>query len=68
MAGKKVKIKKETMAKIVNAVKLAGYSSVEEFVETAVTRELERIEQSDGYTAEEEAIVKERLKGLGYLD
>jgi hypothetical protein len=41
----------------------AGYSSLEEFVQHAVGKELARIEEADS----REAVTKQ-LKGLGYLE
>jgi hypothetical protein len=41
----------------------AGYSSLEEFVEHAIEKELARLEAAD----EKEDVVK-KLKGLGYLE
>lgn len=40
----------------------AGYSSVEEFVEHLVEKELARLEEGDS-----QADVEKKLKGLGYL-
>lgn len=44
-------------------VEKAGYSSLEEFIEHAMERDLARLEQAD---SKEELIKK--LKGLGYLE
>jgi len=44
-------------------VEKAGYSSLEEFIEHAIERDLARLEDAD---SKEELIKK--LKGLGYLE
>jgi predicted DNA-binding protein len=60
--GKKIKISSELYERIERFAKLAGYSSVEEFVIHALERELAQLE--DAQSDEE---IKEKLKGLGYL-
>jgi len=44
-----------------------GFKSVEDFVEILVMQKFHEIEQPV-YTAEEETIIKERLRKLGYLE
>ncbi len=44
-------------------VEKAGYSSLEEFIEHAIEKDLTRLEQSDS----KEDLIK-KLKGLGYLE
>jgi hypothetical protein len=44
-------------------VKKAGYSSLEEFIEHAVEKDLGRLEEADS----KEDLMK-KLKGLGYLE
>ena len=68
MFGDTIKIPKEMMKKIKEAADQAGYSSVEELVETALERELERIAMSGSSSSEDEEIVKKQLQGLGYID
>ena len=62
MFGSSVKIDKELLRKIEKYAKLAGYSSVDEFVAHALEKELAKLEDAD---SEEE--IKKRLKGLGYI-
>ena len=66
MFGDKIKISKELMTRIKEAAETAGYSSVQEFVETALERELERIAGSKSPDSDE--AVKKQLQGLGYID
>ncbi len=58
----RVKINKHLMEKIRKYSEIAGYSSVEEFVEHALENELAKLEDVD---SEEE--IKKRLQGLGYI-
>ena len=44
-----------------------SFKSVEDFVETLVMQRFHELEQPT-YTAEEEEIIKERLRKLGYLE
>jgi hypothetical protein len=44
-------------------VEKAGYSSLEEFIEHAMERDLARLEEADS----KEDLIK-KLKGLGYLE
>ena len=44
-----------------------GFKSVEDFVETLVKQRFHELEQPT-YTAEEEEIIKERLRKLGNLE
>jgi metal-responsive CopG/Arc/MetJ family transcriptional regulator len=60
--GKKIKIQTELFERIEKFAKLAGYSSVDEFVLHALEKELAQLE--DAQSDEE---IKEKLKGLGYL-
>ena len=58
-----IKISKTLCDRARDVVEKAGYSSLEEFIEHAVERDLARLEQSE---SKEDLIRK--LKGLGYLD
>ncbi len=62
MFGSKIKINKALLEKIKKYSEIAGYSSVEEFVEHALEKELAKLEDAG---SEEE--IKKRLKGLGYI-
>jgi len=44
-----------------------SFKSVEDFIESLVTRRFHEFEQPV-YTAEEEEIIKERLRKLGYIE
>ena len=57
-----VKLDKGLLKKIRMYAKIAGYSSVEEFITHALEKELALLEDAD---SEEE--IKKRLKGLGYI-
>jgi Arc/MetJ-type ribon-helix-helix transcriptional regulator len=67
MFGQKIKISNDMMARIKDAVESAGYSSVAEFVETALERELERISVSTSNPLNSEEAVTKQLQGLGYI-
>jgi hypothetical protein len=62
MFGAKIKVDKELLEKAKKYSKLAGYSSVEEFVQHVLEKEISKLEESD---SEEE--IKRKLKGLGYI-
>ncbi len=62
MFGPKVRINKNLLERIKKYSDIAGYSSVEEFVEHALENELAKLEDAD---SEEE--IKKRLQGLGYI-
>ena len=62
MWGSKVRIDKDLLSKATAYAEIAGYSSVEEFINHAVEKELSQAEDAD---SEEE--IKKRLKGLGYI-
>ncbi len=62
MFGTKVKIEKELLERAKRYSAKAGYSSVEEFIQHLIEREISKGEKTD---SEEE--VKKRLQGLGYL-
>ncbi len=62
MFGPKVKINKNLLERIKKYSDIAGYSSVEEFVEHALENELAKLEDAD---SEDE--IKKRLQGLGYI-
>ena len=62
MFGSRVKLDKALLAKIKRYSDLAGYASVEEFINHALEKEIAQLEG-----AESEQELKKRLKGLGYL-
>ena len=62
MWGSKVRIDKDLLEKATRYAQVAGYSSVEEFINHAVEKALAQLEDAD---SEEE--IKKRLKGLGYV-
>lgn len=62
MFGSKVKLSKELYARVKKFAALAGYSSVDEFVQHALEKEVKALEGSD---SEDE--IKKKLQGLGYI-
>jgi metal-responsive CopG/Arc/MetJ family transcriptional regulator len=60
--SRNVRLDRELVAKVEKISRIAGYSSVSEFVTHALERELAKLE---GAKSEEE--VRKRLRGLGYL-
>jgi predicted transcriptional regulator len=68
MFGHKIKISSEMMARIKDAVESAGYSSIEELVETALERELQRVSAASSNPSQSEEAVRRQLKGLGYIE
>ena len=62
MFGSKVKIDKALLEKASKHASIAGYSSVKEFVNHALEKEISKLEGVDS-----EAEIKKRLKGLGYI-
>ena len=62
MFGPKIKIDKILLEKAARYASLAGYSSVDEFINHALEKEITKLEGAD---SEEE--IKKRLKGLGYI-
>jgi hypothetical protein len=62
MFGSGIKIDKDLRRKIEKYARIAGYSSVDEFVAHALEKELAQLEDAD---SEEE--IKKRLQGLGYI-
>ena len=62
MFGSKIKIDKDLLEKVKRYSRIAGYSSVEEFITHALEKEIEKLEDTD---SDDE--IKKRLKGLGYI-
>ena len=62
MFGPKVKLEKELYKKIKIYAEVAGYASVEEFVNHALEKEVAGLDD-----AQSEEEIKQRLKGLGYI-
>lgn len=58
-----VKVSKELLARIKDCVQRSGHSSVEEFVEHALDKELRQLEDAES----DEALLK-KMRGLGYID
>lgn len=63
MFGSRVKLDKDLLRKIRMYSKIAGYSSVSEFITHALEKEIAILEEAD---SEEE--IKKKLQGLGYID
>lgn len=59
----KIKIERALYERLKQIAALAGYSSVEEFVQHVLEKTAADLE-----TAQSEAQVRERLKGLGYIE
>ena len=62
MFGPKLKIDKTLLEKARKYAEIAGYASVDEFVEHLLAREIAKLEESD---SEEE--IRKKLQGLGYI-
>ena len=62
MGKAKVRLDKDLMEKIKKYVKIAGYSSAEEFITHCLEKELAKLDEADS-----EEVVKKKLKGLGYI-
>jgi Arc/MetJ-type ribon-helix-helix transcriptional regulator len=58
-----VKLNKSLCERARRLVEKAGYSSLEEFIEHAMEKDLARLEEADS----KEDLIK-KLKGLGYLE
>ena len=58
----RIKLDKQLMIKLKRYARIAGYSSVEEFVTHALEREIAKLDDTD---SEDE--IKKRLRGLGYI-
>ncbi|MDA1259578.1 MAG: hypothetical protein O3A20_03040 [Planctomycetota bacterium] len=61
--GNKLKINKQVIDRCKKCAEIAGYASVEEFVEYVLEKELKQIESAG---SSDDAIA-ESLKGLGYI-
>jgi len=64
MGLKKIKIDADLLEKVSRCTAIAGYSSPEEFIQHALEKEVDRILVSE----DDEEKIKERLRGLGYLE
>lgn len=63
----KIKLPENLIREIQANIQGTSFKSVEDFVETLVKQRFHEIEQPV-YTAEEEELIKERLRKLGYLE
>ena len=61
--GPKVKINKDILERAKKVAEVAGYSSVEEFVEHVLEKELKEIESAGSSDTD----ITESLRGLGYI-
>lgn len=61
--GSKVKVNKDILERCKKVSEIAGYSSVEEFVEHVLEKELKDIESAGSSDAD----ITESLRGLGYI-
>jgi metal-responsive CopG/Arc/MetJ family transcriptional regulator len=63
MFGSSIKLDKDLLKKIRMYAKIAGYSSVEEFITHALEKEIAILEEAD---SEDE--IRKKLQGLGYIN
>ena len=63
----KIDLPDEIVAKIGDDIKGTSFTSVENFVESLVLQKYPELRQPD-YTEEEEKIIRERLRKLGYIE
>ena len=61
----KIKLDSHLYDRAKKVAALAGYSGVDEFIIHLLEKELSQLEAADGDTDEQ---VKERLRGLGYIE
>jgi hypothetical protein len=64
--GKRIKIDSELLKKAKECAAREGYSSVGEFIEHVLEKEIARLSTPQSGDPEEE--VKKRLQGLGYIE
>lgn len=65
MFGSKIKLDKDLIERCRKHAETAGYSSLEEFVAHALEKELSGDPSGSGQKEDE---IKDKLKGLGYID
>ncbi len=70
MFGSKIKISKDLMEKIKLAAQISGCSSIDEFIANTLEQEADRINNQATTQSDktDDEIIKNRLKGLGYID
>lgn len=68
MFGGNVKIDKALLERAAKYAKVAGYSSVDEFITHALENELSKLDEAKGEGAETDQAVLDRLRGLGYIE
>jgi hypothetical protein len=68
MFGHRIKIERELFERIEQCARQAGYASPDEFVIHVLEREVHRLLGPGGDDAESEEQVKQRLRGLGYIE
>ena len=62
MFGSKIRIEKGWMEKVKRYYQIAGYASPDEFVEHIIEKEISKLEER-----EDDEVLRQRLKGLGYI-
>jgi hypothetical protein len=63
----RINIPDEIIAKIGDDIKGTSFTSVENFIESLVLQKYPELRQPD-YTEEEEEIIRQRLRKLGYIE
>ena len=62
-----IELPPEVVAKIAEDIEGTSFTSVEKFVESLVLQKYPELRKPD-YTEEEEKIIRERLRKLGYIE
>lgn len=60
--GNRIKLDKDLLSRVRKYARIAGYSSVEEFITHALEKELAVLEDADS-----EDDIRKKLQGLGYI-
>ncbi len=60
--GSRIKLDKDLLSRVRKYARIAGYSSVEEFITHALEKELAVLEDADS-----EDDIRKKLQGLGYI-
>ncbi|MCX6617202.1 MAG: hypothetical protein NTZ98_14025 [Acidobacteria bacterium] len=67
MFGNRVKIDEDLLRRAKQCAEREGYASVEEFIAHALEKEIARLNEGE-QPGDDEAEVRRRLQGLGYIE
>jgi len=68
LGSHKVKLQGELLDQVRTCVKAGGYESIDHFVMRVLEKEIQKILRPEGNEQQSRELIRQRLRGLGYIE